>query len=123
MKGHTKSHHKGRHHKADGGPMTGDDDAMKDEAMKPKRYNQSNVEDEAEERKHGGRTKRRHGGRMKHHDMHVHGEHAKHHAGRKPRKSGGRATSDANPITSAGGEGTSSRRKYMMKVPTKEGGT
>jgi len=29
------------------------------------------------------------------------GEHAKHHAGRKPRKSGGRASSDTSPFTSA----------------------
>ena len=31
----------------------------------------------------------------------VEGEHAHHHAGRKPRKSGGRAYSDSNPFTSA----------------------
>jgi len=35
------------------------------------------------------------------HVGHVEGEHAKHHAGRKPRKSGGRASSDTSPFTSA----------------------
>jgi len=56
---------------------------------------------EAEERKHGGRTKRKHGGKAKKMEMKVHGEMHKMHAGRKPRKSGGRATSDMNPFTSA----------------------
>jgi len=124
MKGHKAHHHKGRHHKSNGGLMQGVDDAVKDENEKNQRYTyESKVNDEAEERKHGGRAKRKHGGKAKHHEMKVHGEHAMHHAGRKPRKSGGRATSDANPITSAGGEGESHRRKYMMKVPTKMGGT
>jgi hypothetical protein len=120
MKGHKG--HKGRHHKAEGG-SGGVDDAVKDESMKPQRYNQSKVEDEAEERKHGGRAKRKHGGKAKHHEMPVHGMHSKHHAGRKPRKSGGRASSDANPLTSASGEGSNPRSKYMMKVPTSVGGT
>ena len=31
----------------------------------------------------------------------MHGEHAKHHAGRKPRKAGGKVGSDVNPFTSA----------------------
>lgn len=55
-----------------------------------------------------GRAKRKRGGHVLHHHMghvkhvgDVHGEHAKHHAGRKPRKSGGRAYSDSNPFTSA----------------------
>jgi hypothetical protein len=51
----------------------------------------------------GGRVERKRGGHVehKHEEMKMHGEHAKHHAGRMPRKSGGRATSDANPFTSA----------------------
>ena len=92
MKGHKG--HKGRHHKATGGV----NDAEMDLHEKPEsRVHAPKITDEAETgtgRKHGGRAK-------KHHSMKVHGEHAKHHAGRKPRKSGGRATSDANPFTSA----------------------
>jgi hypothetical protein len=89
MKGHKG--HKGRHHKATGGV----NEASEDMNLKNQKYTyESNVNDEATKRKHGGRTK-------KHHSMMVDGEHAKHHAGRKPRKSGGRATSDANPFTSA----------------------
>ena len=53
------------------------------------------------ERKHGGRAKRKHGGHVAHKHVPMHGEHAHHHAGRKPRKSGGRAGSDVNPFTSA----------------------
>lgn len=81
---------KGRKHKATGGV----NEASEDLGKKNMRYTyQSKVNDEAEERKHGGRAKK-HVGKM-------HGHAAKHHAGRKPRKSGGRATSDANPFTSA----------------------
>jgi hypothetical protein len=94
----------------------GVNDAAEDMKTKPMRYNQSRVENEAEEHKHGGRTKKhrkahKHGGHVhhemheedkhgggtkhrahagKHHEMHAHGGHVKHHAGRKPRKSGGR---------------------------------
>jgi hypothetical protein len=32
---------------------------------------------------------------------HVHGMHAMHHAGRKPRKSGGKVGSDTHPLSSA----------------------
>jgi len=83
---------KGRKHKATGGV----NEASEDLGKKNMRYTyQSNVNDEAEERKHGGKVhKKKHVGKM-------HGDAAKHHAGRKPRKSGGRATSDANPFTSA----------------------
>ena len=73
---------KGRKHRASGGV----NEAAEDLKHKNQRYTyQSKVNDEAEERKHGGRTRkaRKHGG-------HVHGDMAKHHAGRKPRKSGGR---------------------------------
>lgn len=116
-------------HRATGGV----NEAAEDLKSKNERYTyQSHVNDEAEERKHGGRAKRKrgghvmhegygpeheatsgrakrkHGGHVKHvhmgHVKHVgaiHGEHGAHHAGRKPRKSGGRATSDANPFTSA----------------------
>jgi len=89
MKGH-KGHRK---HRETGGVNEAEMD-LKDH---PQRYNQSKVEDEAEERKHGGRTKKH----AKHAAMKVHGKHAAHHAGRKPRKSGGRTGSDSHPFTSA----------------------
>jgi len=89
MKGH-KGHRK---HRETGGVNEAEMD-LKDH---PQRYNQSQVEDEAEERKHGGRTKKH----AKHAAMKVHGKHAAHHAGRKPRKSGGRTGSDSHPFTSA----------------------
>ena len=47
--------------------------------------------------KRGGKAKHK---KHAHHEMHVEG-HAKHHAGRKPRKSGGRAGSNMNPLSSA----------------------
>jgi hypothetical protein len=93
---------KNRHkkHRAAGGPTVGDKEYEADLKDKPKRYNQSKVEDEAEERKHGGRAKRRHGGMVKHLGK-VHGVKPHHHAGRKPRKSGGRAGSNYSPLSSA----------------------
>ena len=104
---------KGRKHKAAGGQAEhGDREYEKDLATKNMRYTyQSHVEDEAEEKKRGGRAKRKHGG-MVHHEAGKHMGQAKHvgkveghmpkaHAGRKPRKSGGRAGSDRNPFSSA----------------------
>lgn len=74
---------KGRKTRATGGV----NQAAEDLGRKNQRYTyQSNVNDEAEKRKSGGKAM---------------GADAKCHAGRKPRKSGGRATSDANPFTSA----------------------
>jgi len=106
---------KGKHHKhhATGGAASGDPPSGKktfeeDLKDKPKRYNQAKVEDEAEEKKHGGRAKRKHGGRAhKHHEkMHelkhahhvgkVHGSHKGGHKGHKAR--GG---SNFNPLSSA----------------------
>ena len=117
MKGHKAHHH--RHPRAEhakGGtvkhvesPMEGDwaHDEAPSEVYAGKG---SNVEKEAKQKKHGGRAKRKHGGHVKHvlhhHDGHVkhvgavHGK-VKHHAGRKPRKAGGRAGSDMNPLSSA----------------------
>lgn len=101
------------------------EDDLKD---KPEaRTNARNIDSEAEERKHGGkaehekdcrckecmggRAKRKRGGHVHHENMElmkhakhlgpVHGEAAKHHAGRRPRKDGGRAGSDAHPFSSA----------------------
>lgn len=89
MKGHM------RKHRETGGANEAEDD-VKD---KPEaRDNAKKIEGEAEEMKKGGRAKRKHGGKMV---GHVEGEKGAHHAGRKPRKSGGRASSDANPFTSA----------------------
>jgi hypothetical protein len=112
MKGH-KAHHHAKGGKVN--PMKGDDDAAMDIRDKPNRRNNApKVFEEAEAmqaKKHGGRTKRKHGGHVHHeHGKHlahakhvgpVHGEHHTAHAGRKPRKSGGRAGSEANPFTSA----------------------
>ena len=114
MKGH-KAHHHRKHH-ADGGaergdPKSGDREYEADLKADPMPYNHGRPQKEAEERKHGGRTKRKTGGMVKHHEEgkhmghakhvgHVHG-HMEHHAGRKPRKSGGRTGSNMNPLSSA----------------------
>ena len=88
-------HHIAKHRKAGGraeSPMEGRDDAEEDLKSKPERYNNSKVESEAEERKHGGRAKKHkehHGKMHKEHHGKMHEEHAHKHAGRKPRKSGG----------------------------------
>ena len=80
---------KGRKHKATGGV----NEASEDLGKKNMRYTyQSNVNDEAEDRKRGGRAKKH---------VKAEGEMSKMHAGRKPRKSGGRAGSDMNPFSSA----------------------
>ena len=62
----------------------------------------SNVSEEAEERKHGGKARkhRRHGGHARK-EVEMHGHESKHHAGRKPRKSGGRTGADSMPYSSA----------------------
>ena len=107
MKGH-KAHRK--HHAAGG--HTGVKEWEQDLKSKPERRNNApEVEGEAEAKKHGGRAKRKHGGHVHHehgkhlahakHVGHVEGHHAEHHAGRKPRKSGGRAGSNMNPLSSA----------------------
>lgn len=95
---------KGRKHRATGGV----NEAAEDLKTKPEaRTNAAKIDAEAEERKHGGRTK---------HVGKVHGKHAKHHAGRAPRKSGGRAGSDSSPFTSAR-HGTPARgRKLEMEM-------
>ena len=78
---------KGRSKRASGGV----NEMAEDAKMKNMRYTyQSNVNDEAEERKRGGKTV----GKVK-------GEKAKMHAGRAARKSGGRTGSNMNPLSSA----------------------
>ena len=78
---------KGRIARKSGGPTKGVNDFAKDLADKPERRNIApKIFAEAEKRKTGGK---------------VHGMDAKHHAGRKPRKSGGRTGSNMNPMSSA----------------------
>jgi len=78
---------KGRSKRASGGV----NEMAQDAAKKNMRYTyQSNVNDEAEERKRGGKTV----GKMK-------GEKAKANMGRPARKSGGRTGSNMNPLSSA----------------------
>ena len=90
---------KGRKNRAAGGV----NEAAEDMGKKNQRYtHQSKVNDEAEERKRGGRT-----------GMKASGEHGKHHAGRKARKSGGRA--GASPFAFAAHHGTPPKgRKLEM---------
>lgn len=83
---------KGRKGRAAGGesPAAGDKEWEQDLASKPtKRVNAPNITGAAEERKRGGKAVGK-----------VHGAAAKH-AGRMPRKSGGRAGSNMNPLSSA----------------------
>lgn len=75
---------------------------MVEHDAEPKAYNAqgSNVEAEAEEKKHGGRAKRRRGGKA----MEVEGEMAHKRLDRAERKRGGRAmggNATANPMSSA----------------------
>jgi hypothetical protein len=88
MRGHKENHHrKGR---STGGVNSPEDDLK----IKPEaRTNAANIDREAEERKRGGRAKK--------HGMKAEGPMAKHHAGRKPRKNGGRTGSDSMPFSSA----------------------
>jgi hypothetical protein len=86
---------KGRMKRGTGGV----NESEEDKKDKPTDRNAPNkVASEAEEMKKGGRAKRKHGGKTEHK---VEGKMGKMHMGHKPRKSGGRATSDANPFTSA----------------------
>lgn len=94
---------KGRKHREAGGV----NEAAEDLKTKPMRYNQSRVEDEAEERKRGGRTKRKHGGKAE-------GKMTMHHAGRKPRKSGG--SCESSPFSSARSGETPKGRKMDGSV-------
>jgi hypothetical protein len=78
---------KGRSKRASGGV----NEMAEDAKQKNLRYTyQSNVQDEAEERKRGGKTM----GKME-------GKKAKASMGRAPRKSGGRTGSNMNPMSSA----------------------
>lgn len=92
---------KGRKNRAAGGgmdsPASGDKDWEVDEKSKPeRRVNAPKIEDAAEERKRGGRAKRKAGGKVKGADCAPRMD-------RKPRKAGGRAGSNASPLSSAHG--------------------
>lgn len=98
----------GRRSRATGGENEAEED-LKDKPQP--RTNAKKVDDEAEEMKKGGRAKRKHGGKTE--VGHIEGHKAPMHAGRKPRKSGGRASSDANPFTSAKAGKDAPGRKVM----------
>lgn len=98
----------GRRSRATGG----ENEAEEDLKTKPEARTKATKEDEeAEEMKKGGRAKRKHGGKTE--VGHIDGHKATMHAGRKPRKSGGRASSDANPFTSARAGKDAPGRKVM----------
>jgi hypothetical protein len=88
---HHHYHVLGHEKRAKGGRVPGDDESVKE--VKPYTAPGTNVEKEAEERKHGGRVKKRADGGK------VHGEEPKHRLDRRAR--GGRTGSDAEPFTSA----------------------
>ena len=101
MKGHMRKHRE----------TGGVNEAEEDVKEKPEaRDNARKIEGEAEEMKKGGRAKKARGGKMV---GKVEGEKGMMHAGRKPRKSGGKATSDANPFTSARKGDDAPGRKLM----------
>lgn len=91
----------------DGGPAEGDKEYESDLKDKPKRYNSSKVEDEAEERKAGGKVAKKvggtvakkAGGAIKKNVGGIAGSAPKASAARTPRKSGG--SCDSSPFSSA----------------------
>ena len=99
---------KGRKYAAGGEVETGTKDYEADVAKKNMRYTyESNVNDEAEERKKGGRVKK--------HVGHVTGGMSKANAARKPRKAGGRVGSNMNPLSSAAA-GTPAPGRKVEKI-------
>lgn len=85
----------------------GVNDAAEDLKTKPVRYTGGKPEEEAEERKAGGRAKKHVGA--------VKGEHAKARADHKPRKNGGRVGADKNPFSSARNGSPAPGRKVEME--------
>jgi hypothetical protein len=84
-----------RAHKGTGGVDDAEEDIKRKAAD---RSEPNNIATEAEKLKKGGRAKKSHGGKMVGKPA---GEKGAEYAGRKPRKSGGRAGSDSSPLTSA----------------------
>ena len=138
---HEKSHKAGggymeKHHKASGGSMEykdqetpeyGSREWEEDEKDKPEaRDNAKKIDDEAEERKHGGKAKKKvggalvkkkvHGGVIKKNVGGVTGSAPKASAARAPRKSGGRTGSDGNPFSSARAGTAPKRHKMEMDI-------
>ena len=102
---------KGRKHRNTGGV----NEAAEDVRKNPERRNIApKIFNEAEKRKHGGHVKHHHMGTVKHVGS-IHGEHAKHHAGRKARKSGG-ACDSGNPFSSARHGTAPKGRKLDMEM-------
>lgn len=118
MKGHKSDHHK----RDTGGRNLAADDLDEKTEM---RVNAPKIDREANEKKRGGRTKRKSGGMVHHEKMEnmkhakhigkVHGEEAKHHAGRKPRKDGGRTGADSHPFSSARNSDPAPGRKVQTE--------
>ena len=100
---------KGRKGHAMGGDATvGTKEYEQDLAKKNQRYTyESNVNDEAEERKRGGKVKK--------HVGKADGMAAKKHAGRAARKSGGRTGSNMNPLSSAHA-GTPAKGRHTVDI-------
>lgn len=103
MKGHKEHHH---HHPraehAKGGHVDSPKRGTKVHDKAPKEVYAgagSHVVHEAEEHKRGGKVHKHKA--KKHHLGHVEGHKAHHRADRAPRKSGGRAGSNMNPLSSA----------------------
>jgi len=95
---------KGRKSSGSANPMSGVNDAASEISMKPNRRNNApKIFADAE-----AMSARKHGGKVK-------GEMAMAHAGRKPRKSGGRAGCESQPFTSAA-KGTSPKGHSVGKV-------
>jgi len=89
-------------------PAMGVKEFDQDLASKPeRRVNAAKIEGVAEERKRGGRAKKMVGK--------MSGEMSSCHAGRKPRKSGGRAGSDSSPFSSAR-SGTPAKGRHTVDV-------
>lgn len=95
MKGHKGNHHRGK--RASGG-------VTEKEASPSDVYEggSSNVAKESRERKRGGKA------------VKMHGAAAKHHAGRKPRKSGGKVGADTHPMSSAANGTPAKGRSHGM---------
>jgi len=130
MKEHSKHHGEHEMHHAEHGVHPGHrkmrntggvNEAEEDLRDKPEsRTNNRKIDAEAEERKHGGKTRRerKKGGGVRVHHVDHEGKlkepkraerksggklksHVKDHAGRMPRKSGGRTGADSHPFSSA----------------------
>ena len=96
---------KGRKNRATGGVNEADEDV----AAKPNRRNHApKIEDAAEERKSGGRAARKRGGM-------IPGEASACNAGRKPRKSGGRA--EKSPFSGAHAGTSPVGHKVVTEMP------